>query len=494
MRRLFFICCLVHLLSVGCGKESKVPTVTNATLRNYDQATSNVVEVSETQTKQLQRQLWISTIPKAGGTVESNVVDDVMRVRRIRLPMGKDLSIAMKSIACFDELRELDLSHTGIEDQSLVCLLDLPNLVTLDLSGTNVTAKGLKHLSSLPALKNLNLSFCKLDVAAFSEINKIKLLENLDLSIAKFLPENLGEFTHLTELRELSLMAKVGIEDRHLKCLRSMPNLERLYLRGEITDAGLDHLIRLSQLRRLGLDETMITNAGLQQLTQLDRLEYLGIVGTQVTREGLVILKEFPALTEVSISPRGVTAQDLAHVRQCENLETLGLFGSPMIDDRGMEEISKISSLKSLQIVEAKISNQGIESLSNLPLLKDLQLIGHTGLVTSEGLIELSKIKSLQNLTLVQYPVDRAVLNALAMLPELKSLDLSNNPMRPEWIDKFKDFQFLKTLSLVNCDLTDECIPVLKKLKHLETLTLPLNKFSDDGKQDLKESMKGVYN
>lgn len=493
MTRLLFICCLVQVLSVGCGKDLNVPEETNATLRNDEQATSDGVEVSEAQTKQLQRQFWISTISQAGGTVESNVVDDVRRVRRIRLPMGKDISIAMKSIACFDELQELDLSFTRIKDESLVCLLDLPNLETLDLSGTNVTAKGLKHLSSLPALKNLNLSSCKLDAAAFSEINKIKLLEKLNLAIAKFLPDDLGEFTHLTELRELSLMAKVGIEDRHLKCLRSMPNLERLYLRGEITDAGLDYLIRLSQLRRLSLDETMITNAGLQQLTQLDRLEYISVIGTQVTCEGLVILKEFPALKGVSISPRGVTAQNLAHVRQCDHLEALGLFGSSMIDDRGVEEISKISSLKSLQIYGAKTSNQGIKSLSNLPLLEDLQLIGHTGLVTSEGLIELANIKSLKNLILVQYPVDRAVLNALAMLPELKSLYLSSNPMRKEWIDKFKDFRSLRKLTLFNCGLTDECIPVLKKLKHLETLALPLNDFSDDGKQDLKESMIGVY-
>jgi len=54
-----------------------------------------------------------------------------------------------------------------------------------------------------------------------------------------------------------------------------------------VTDAGLEHLKRLSQLRLLWLSNTAVTDAGLEHLTGLNQLEELYLDGTQVSAEGV---------------------------------------------------------------------------------------------------------------------------------------------------------------------------------------------------------------
>ncbi len=58
-----------------------------------------------------------------------------------------------------------------------------------------------------------------------------------------------------------------------------------------MTDAGMEHLKGLSQLRVLRLDDTPVTDAGLERLKCVTTLELLGLDGTKVTDAGARKLK-----------------------------------------------------------------------------------------------------------------------------------------------------------------------------------------------------------
>jgi hypothetical protein len=55
----------------------------------------------------------------------------------------------------------------------------------------------------------------------------------------------------------------------------------------QVTDAGLEHLKELTDLRRLDLDGSQVTDAGLQRLKGLTNLIQLELSDTQVTDAGL---------------------------------------------------------------------------------------------------------------------------------------------------------------------------------------------------------------
>lgn len=95
------------------------------------------------------------------------------------------------------------------------------------------------------------------------------------------------------------------IEDAQLArfadVLQAFPRLTTLQLKStKITDAGLEHLKRLNQLRSLTVEDSAITDNGLAALKDLTRLEELTLKGGQVTDAGVAALQQaLPALKVV---------------------------------------------------------------------------------------------------------------------------------------------------------------------------------------------------
>ena len=80
---------------------------------------------------------------------------------------------------------------------------------------------------------------------------------------------------------------EVQAGDRDLQGIDAYPEIMRIWLSGtQVTDAGMAHLARQSQLRLLSLEDTRITDAGLEQLTGLANLEWLILRGTRTTDAG----------------------------------------------------------------------------------------------------------------------------------------------------------------------------------------------------------------
>lgn len=77
--------------------------------------------------------------------------------------------------------------------------------------------------------------------------------------------------------------------------------------RTKVTDSGLVHLKKMTNLTRLHLENTQVTDAGIAHLAGLPNLEYLNLYGTQVSDAGLAKLAGLKNLKKVFLWQSKVT-------------------------------------------------------------------------------------------------------------------------------------------------------------------------------------------
>jgi hypothetical protein len=147
---------------------------------------------------------------------------------------------------------------------------------------------------------------------------------------------------HLRDLPKLhSLLAGEKVTDAGLENLKGLSQLKNISLRwAQITDAGLEHVKDLTQLKDLDLTDTQVTDAGLGQLKGLENLEFLGLMGTRVTDEGLKNLKEMEHLKSLNLNGTQVTDVGLEHLKRLNQLQNLWLQGTK-ITDAGVDKLKQ---------------------------------------------------------------------------------------------------------------------------------------------------------
>ena len=84
----------------------------------------------------------------------------------------------------------------------------------------------------------------------------------------------------------------------------------------QVTDAVLEHLKGLGNLRSLVLSQTQITDAGMEHLEGLTGLEELLLTGTQITDDGLEHLKGLTSLKVLEVSGTKVSDDGVSELKQ----------------------------------------------------------------------------------------------------------------------------------------------------------------------------------
>jgi hypothetical protein len=97
------------------------------------------------------------------------------------------------------------------------------------------------------------------------------------------------------------------VTDLDLVHLKALPRMRELYLSPKITDAGLENLAELVDLRLLTLSEARVTDAGLARLKGLHQLQSLFLYGTPITDAGLEHLRGLTRLEHLSLDHTRVT-------------------------------------------------------------------------------------------------------------------------------------------------------------------------------------------
>ncbi len=308
--------------------------------------------------------------------------------------------------------------HEGfsrIGDAGLAQIAELPNLEILCVGGMRgITDAGIAHLTKTRSLRKLDIGGSQVTDKGLAYLKQIKTLERLELPQDQHGITDAG-LAHLAELSNLKHLQisrvhfnnpatnKEYYTDRGLADLAKLRQLEELHIGSiGITDAGMDHVARLTNLKMLhmfGCDN--VTDKGIAKLTALKSLTNLDISHSRPTVAGLTVLNSLPALTKLDVDTlqRGGAVLNLSGLI---NLEELGLGFAPSspdaFNDADLACLANLKKLRWLQIGPRNFTDQGMLYLAGLTNIDRLGL-GGAGL-TDEGLKRLANLKKLDLLNI----------------------------------------------------------------------------------------------
>lgn len=310
-----------------------------------------------------------------GGTVQVEGHGDIRA--RDQLPVGDW------------QLVEIKLpSNPNVRRVGLANLEGLTNLRTLDLARTRLPDSELKHFKGLTKLRDLNLGETEVTDEGLARIGDLTSLVYLAVH-PRITDAGLVHLKRLTNLEGL-ILADPGIHDAGLAHLIGLTRLRDLTLGStQVTDAGLKQLSAWPTLTRLALSHMPnITDAGLVSLTELPNLRELELNGPDVTNACLARLRGLPHLTKLGISCTRVSDAGLEHLRNLNALEYLDFHGTH-IKDTGMKHLGALRSLRHLSLDGTAITDAGLPGLFGLSQLRELNLSDTR--VTSAGVAALKK-------------------------------------------------------------------------------------------------------
>lgn len=300
----------------------------------------------------------------------------------------------IRYLAALPHLRNLDVARSRVTDAGLAHLRDVKTLETLWLPSEGISDTGLEYLSQLPRLRSLNVSrayrrdsrgeqgyYTDKGIAVLTRCHS---LEELGIGSIGVTDASMESLVRLDNLRNLSLFGCTAVTDEGLRKLASLKDLEVLNVHdANATISGLSCLNGLANLRRLNIDGVKQDYSGLD-LSGLKTLEYLtigtrrdsGVIGDAdvVCLAGLTRLKWFQ-IGSPAIRPPSLTDQGLASLAGLTQMDRLTI-GGPDLTDNGLAHLCGMKKLDMLNIYGGRFTGEGLKHLKDLDILTHLTLIG----------------------------------------------------------------------------------------------------------------------
>ncbi len=172
----------------------------------------------------------------------------------------------LKQVARLRNLRRLEIDSIELNEADLAHLTELTKLQTLGMScsdsSSKLTDRGLSSLTGMTSLQSLTIQRAKVTDRGVASLVQLPALQRLGLAY--------------TEVGNLGVAALAN----------GLPNLLRLSLAGtNITDSGMTHVGRLTQLEWLWLNETEVGDEGIRQLDRLKKLQHLYVDAAGLSNE-----------------------------------------------------------------------------------------------------------------------------------------------------------------------------------------------------------------
>ena len=190
-------------------------------------------------------------------------------------------------------LRVLNLADSSFSDQSLPVLERVsPLLALLDLRGCQISDKATVVIARFTGLRALRLNGKNGDtnisddgIKALAACKSLKVLALDDLTFVG--TDGLAALTGLKDLEELYVAGTI-VDDDSCQLIAGFPRLKKLRLaRNQVSDSALETLSACSSLEELDLSEdSLITDAGMAHIAKLRQLKKLNLWRVQISDAG----------------------------------------------------------------------------------------------------------------------------------------------------------------------------------------------------------------
>ncbi len=302
------------------------------------------------------------------------------------MPIGAE---GLEYLSGLPQLRELVLNHVEMSDAGLVHIGRLTKLRDLDLSSNPITDAGAAHLAGLTELRLLELLDTQVTERGLSAFKGMSELRTLRVPAGGFLD---ADFEHLETLRLAGPPQSGSSPEASLKYIGELTSLRSLKMRLPVSDAGLAHLSRLTQLESLHINAGELSNAGLAPLSGFEKLHTLYVDGEIADETGsAAAIAELRHLRNLTLpmwdlAPVGkltelrvfhpvhpVGARELPHLRGLTLLQDLTV--GPDVTDRDLVHLEDLGALRVLDLSGSAVTNAGLKHVAGLAGLKELWLV-----------------------------------------------------------------------------------------------------------------------
>ena len=418
--------------------------------RSLEELNLSSTSIDDAAVEQLRRlpglkRLWLdetSVGDKSLGVVSSRTTIEVLGLTGTLIT-----SDGLKQLAGLEKLRSLYLAETSIDDTSLAVLMLMKQLKVLDVTETGLSVSGRTAL-----VESLRTAEVRIDLDAL-----VQAIEDVGGRIEKALPR-IARVTRnqAGQVESLNVFA-ANFSDIGMSMLRRLTSLKRLSVEGTlVTDAGLKHLASMTQLEELWLSRTSISDPGLEELRPLRSLRQLHLSGTRTTVPGALSL--WSAMPGVVMSfPGGrLSPGELSLNRRAGPLELIPLEG--------------LRGLRQLHLEGVRPGDSGLEYIASLVELEELSL-PRAG-IHGPGLVHLHNMGGLRVLDLTGNPLDTVTAAHVAAWVELRELTLDHTNIKTLAPFATLGRSGLKRLSVAGTSVDDEQLALLPRLSNLELLDL----------------------
>ena len=309
--------------------------------------------------------------------------------------------------------------HDQVGDADLKVLAPLRTVVDLEVTSSKMKGSWTKILSDLPLLTTLNLcanhQLRERDLAPLGQLPRLSHLhlvwEHGDEALA-----------HLRDLRSLRYLI-CGSQTSRFDQLANVP-LTHLSAGRATADAGLADLASIPTLTHLDLLGSSTSDGAVAALRQLPALTHLVLGG--VTDSALGHLRGLP-LTHLDLHPSSLRGPGLAELAALETLEHVYVEGSCVRDSDFVTALPYLEGvpIRALDLGRAA-DDATLEVVSRLTSLRHLDILCSS--VTARGLQALQRLPELAYLELSGDQIDDACLDALGTLSSLRELRIPYAP------------------------------------------------------------------
>ncbi len=326
-------------------------------------------------------------------------------------------------------------SEKALTDKEIELLACIPELCSVYIGEQAITDDSLRHLARLPKLESLLLSENSIGPAGLEHLLAIK------------------------NLRELAI--RKTATDAMLEVIGRMSNLRSLdiYNSQKVTDKGLRALGGLKKLEELNIGYAKSDGSGLAVIPAT-KLKILDIKGLQLNDAGSRALGRFTALQELDCGSCRIPMKAFAEVTKLKKLQKLSLYDVSGLTDDVFQHLAKLSALRTITFYCAKkLTGKGLGALTALKKLEELEL-NSTGIKGPE-------------------------VGSLGELPKLRALDLNNTAVGDECIEGLSKSKSIAVLNLRDTKVTDAGVAQLATMKSLRELDLTSVKLTDAAAEPL---------
>ena len=400
----------------------------------------------------------------ANGAMTDVQLAEISRIEHItslKLGNSKKLTDAgLRHLANMPQLQHLDISHTAITDAGLSVLRDLPKLETLSLLKTNVTDSGLANIQYCDALQRLNVMWTD------SGDGAIRALAGQP-NFTHFWSGNNITDRGLALLHELPVFKqwRGGKATLDLMSYDAGPNL--LALRGQFTDAGMNHLRGLDGLFGLNLDDSRLTITA-RGIAPLVSLANLGRLAVDAKNDWMPHIANMPALRFLGAQDTTATDDGWTALSTSQSIEFIWGRRCHGLQASGFRSLGNMPKLRGLSVSCLNVDEAAIATLPDFPSLRDLMPMD----IPDAGYRHIGKCSELESLVLMYChdTTDKAT-EHITGLSKLKRYFNSYTTITDRTPELLSSMNSLEEITFDACHaLTNEGIVNLSRLPGLKTL------------------------